>query len=145
MYHKEKRAYATVEATMIMSAVITGIIFIIYVGFYLYDVCVIKQLSYVAALRATQQRDFSRSETEEYTKKQLEELLENRLLAVAEKSQEVKVDIHKVQIEIRAGIKMPVFDFISERLGFWNIKSVEKVTRINPVEIIRKVRGSDDS
>lgn len=48
--NRKTDGYFTVEATLIMPVVLYVCIFIIYMGFYLYDKCVMKQDAYRAAL-----------------------------------------------------------------------------------------------
>lgn len=145
MFRKEKRGYMTIEATMIMPLIIVGIVFIIYVGFYLYDVSVIRQISYVAALRASRQTDFTSAQMEQYAKNQLKELIDKRLLAVETWRDEIKVNSRTVRISVSAAVQMPFSGFISEKLDLWRIESEAEVTRINPVKYIRTLRGGNGS
>ena len=145
MFYKEKRGYMTLEATMIMPLIIVGIVFVIYISFYLYDASIIRQISYVAALRASQQMDYTAEQMENYAKKHLEEQLEKRLLAIKGREQEIKVSLGKVKIKMSATVDMPFSNFISEKLNLWKMESETEVIRVNPVKIIRSVRGSDGS
>lgn len=145
MVHKEKSGYMTIEASMIIPMIIMGIIFVIYVGFYLYDVSVIRQISYVAAMRAGQQKDFTEKEMRQYAKKQLKELLEERLLAVETWEEEIEVNFRKVRISVTAKVRMPFSGFATYKFGLWRISSTAEVTRVDPVKMIRIMRGSNDS
>ena len=54
MCKRAKKAYMTIEAALIFPIILGGIVFTIYLGFYLYNASVIKQVSYIAALRGSQ-------------------------------------------------------------------------------------------
>lgn len=145
MLDRQKRGYMTIEATLVMPFIVMGIVFIIYIGFYLYDVCIIRQISYVAALRTSKQLDFTETQMEGYARKQLEELRENRLLVIKKWEETIEVNMRKIEINIFAEVSMPFRFAFFQKLGMWEIKSEAQVIRVNPVEIIRKLRGSNDS
>lgn len=145
MSDKKKSGYMTIEATLIMPLIIMGIVFIIYIGFYLYDVSVIRQISYVAALRASEQLDFTDMEMKEYAKKQLSELKENRLLVIKTWEEKINVNNGRIKIRVSAQVAMPFQSVFLLYPGVWEIKSEAQAIKVNPVQIIWKLRGSDDS
>ena len=145
MFSKEKNGYMTIEAALVSPVIVIGIVFIIYTGFYLYDVCVIRQVSYVASLRASQQTDLTSTEMKEFAKNQLKELVEKKLLVIEEKKEEIKISSGKVKISMSAKVKMPFSLFLSEKLKIWEIKSEAEAVRVHPVKNIRIIRGSDGS
>lgn len=144
MLHKQKRGYMTIEAAFIIPFAVMGIVFIIYIGFYLYDVCIIRQISYIAALRASEQIDFTKGELEKYARKQLEELKKNRLLIIQNWEEKIDVNIKRIRINISAEVSMPFRFTLFEKLGMWEIKSNVQAIRVNPAGVIRNLRGSDD-
>ena len=144
MFVKEKRAYMTVEASIIMPMIIIVLIFIIYIGFYLYDVCAVGQFAYIAALRTSQQKDLTMEELEVYGKNQLEELITNRLVVTDTRQEKIKVTVRKIEVEISTMIQMPFSNFISEKMGLWKIRGEGEVVRTDPVKYIRSVRGKND-
>ena len=58
----------TVEASVVFPMILGGIIVTIYLGIYLYNISVMKQAAYIAALRGSQLITVSSSEKEEYVK-----------------------------------------------------------------------------
>ena len=76
------KGYLAVEASLIMPLLISAIIFTLYLGFYLYNVCILHQVAYTAALRGSLVKEGSNAQIEEFTDGQLKELVEGRLLAV---------------------------------------------------------------
>lgn len=145
MFSEDKNGYMTIETSMVFPVIVMGVVFVIYVGFYLYDVSVIKQVSYVAALRASQQTDLTSSEIKAFAKNQLNSLADKKLLVIEEKKEEIEVSGGKVKVFMSAKVKMPFSILLSEKLKLWEIKSEAEAVRVNPVKIIRSIRGSDDS
>ena len=140
MCKKEKNAYFTMEASLLMPLILGGIIFVIYLGVYLYDVCTLKQVSYIASLRGSLLKEMSGEEIKEYTKQELERLLENQILAKEKLETKIHVTNSKVKINISTKITMPFSNFISQAVGFWKIENETEANRLNPVDIIRNVR-----
>ena len=95
MCKKRKNAYMTLEASLVIPIVIGGIIFILFLGFYLYNVCVVKQGSYIAALRGSQLMDATSDEVEAYVQQQLENLVENQILAEEDIEKEISASTGK--------------------------------------------------
>lgn len=140
MFKKEKGAYMTVEATMVIPIILGGIVLVIYVGFYLYNVATIKQTAYIVALRGSQMRTVSSFEIEKYVEKQVDEMMFQQIFFQENIKKEVKVSQGSINVKINADLKIPF-------AGFGNVEnSLKKITwesgvkRINPMEIIRGVR-----
>lgn len=145
MYKKEKNAYFTVEASMLIPLILGGIIFVIYLGIYLYNVCTLKQSSYMAALRGSQMKNVSNEDIKSYTQQQLNQLLEQQILATEKLETRIHVTGNKVKIYISTNITMPFAGFISKAVDFWEIENEAEANRLNPVEIIRNVRKVNES
>ena len=64
MFKKEKSAYITLETSLVLPLILGGIIFVLYIGFYLYNFATVKQVAYIAALRGSQTKDVSSAEIE---------------------------------------------------------------------------------
>lgn len=135
----------TVEASLVMPIVLTGIVFIIYLGFYLYNVCIIREVSYIAALRAGQQKELSNSQQKEFALEQLEQLLEERLLAARVIERDVKINSRKIKISVKADFKSPLFGMLPENMKIWTLQCEESASGINPVTIIRGVKKNNGS
>ena len=96
MYKDRKKAYMTVEASLVFPMILGGIIFTIYMGFYLYNITVINQVSYIAALRGSRQVQLSDTELKKYVEKQLEQLIDDKLFFVTGVSKEIDISINKI-------------------------------------------------
>lgn len=140
MCRKEKSAYMTVEASLIIPMILGGIIFTIYLGLYLYNASTIKQTAYIAALRGSQLMGVSSETIETYVEQQLNELLNDKILAKGNVREEVKVSLQKVRVKIIIDMNMPFAQFLSPVTELWTIESEAEAIRINPVNIIRDVR-----
>lgn len=145
MYKKQQKAYMTAEAALVFPLIIGGIIFTIYLGFYLYNVCTINQISYVAALRGSQLKKVSVNEIEDYVREELKNMLINQLLASEKVEQEVKVTMGKVKVKFDWNIEMPFAKWISLETKIWPVEKEVTANRLNPVDIIRGVRRMSDN
>lgn len=134
------KAAMTVEASFLMPLAVAGVVFTIYMGFYLYNLCVIQQVAYTAALRGSLERNLSQNEVQQYTERELEKLIQGRLLAIDRIEKEVRVNLSSVEVQIEAVIKMPMHSFLSEKIGLWHIEEKAKANRLNPVFVIRGIR-----
>lgn len=134
------KAYMTLEASMLMPMILGGIVFTLYLGFYLYNVCLLQQVAYTAALRGSLIKEGSNEQIEEYTKNELNELLSSRLLAIKEWEGRVEVSSGKVRIWVSATTCMPFGEWLSSRLGFWEYETNVQATRMDAVSHIRGIR-----
>lgn len=140
MFKKEKAAYMTVEASLVIPIILGGIIFVMYVGFYLYNAATIKQTAYIAALRGNQMKNVSSYEIENYVEKQIEEMLSRQILSGKIMRKEVKVFQGSINVKIYAEFKIPFRGLEGmENILRETILEVQ-VKRTNPMEVIRGVR-----
>ncbi|MBQ3601943.1 MAG: pilus assembly protein [Lachnospiraceae bacterium] len=140
MCKMEEQAYMTVEASLVLPTVIGGIIFILYLGIFLYNYCTINQTAYIAALRGSQIKNVSTDEIDNYVKKQIDELLFQNILAREEVKKEVSTSIGKVTVKMSTDVNIPFSDLLSAKIHIWEIKTEGYANRVNPIEIIRGVR-----
>jgi len=140
MCKKEEQAYMTVEASLVLPTVIGGIIFILYLGIFLYNYCTINQTAYIAALRGSQIKNVSTDEMDNYVKKQIDELLFQNILAREEVKKEVRTSIGKVTVKMSTDVNIPFTDLLSAKIHIWEIETEGYANRVNPIEIIRGVR-----
>lgn len=145
MCKNTKKAYITIEASMVFPLVLGGIIFIIYLGFYLYNASVIKQVSYIAALRGSQLRERSSEQIKTYIEEQLQQLSEEKLLTGREIKQEIAVSFYEIKVKVKMDMTPWFLRGVPYMDKIWEIKKEAKVSRINPVDIIRGVRKINES
>ena len=135
------QAYMTIEASFIIPLILLGIAFSIYLGFYLYNVCLLRQIAYTAALRGSLQQEGSNAQIEEYTYEQLKELIGQRLLAVENLQSRVEVSFSKVKVRVSMSIHMPWEKWFFTQSGFWEFEGTAEAKRREPVSIIRSIRA----
>ena len=145
MFKKEKSAYMTVEASLVIPLILGGIIFVLYIGFYLYNFVTVRQVAYIAALRGSQMKEASSSEIENFVEKQVDELLLGQILAKESIKKEVEVFTGSIKVKIYTSVKIPFAGLLSITDNFWDIRGESRVNRTEPIEIIRGVRKINGS
>lgn len=145
MFKREKSAYMTIEATLIMPLIVGGVIFILYLGFYLYNACTVKQTAYIAALRGSRIKKGSSAEIEDYVVKQVDELLQNQMLAREDIHKEIRISMGRINVKITTEIKMPFAGFLSSKVNMWKIEGQAWANRVDTIEIIREARKINGS
>lgn len=134
-----KDAYMTLEATLIMPLVLYICIFIIYMGFYIYDRCIMKQDAYRAALKGSSQYVADNQEVYNEVYRSMENLKQDKYIAT-ECNYEITVR-ERVMVSVKGCIKMP-FRGIAQITGGgeWKIEEKAESRCINPVVFIRLCR-----
>lgn len=145
MFKKEKSAYMTVEASLVIPLILGGIIFVLYIGFYLYNFVTVKQVAYIAALRGSQMKETSSTEIENFVKQQVDELLLGQILAKESIKKEVEVFTGSIKVKIYTSVKIPFAGLLFITDNFWEIRGESWVNRTEPIEIIRGVRKINGS
>ena len=145
MFKKETSAYMTVEASLVIPLILGGIIFVLYIGFYLYNFVTVRQVAYIAALRGSQMKEASSSEIENFVEKQVDELLLGQILAKESIKKEVEVFTGSIKVKIYTSVKIPFAGLLSITDNFWEIRGESRVNRTEPIEIIRGVRKINGS
>ena len=145
MFKKEKSAYITIEASLVLPLILGGIIFVLYIGFYLYNFATVKQVAYIAALRGSQTRDVSYAEIENYVERQVDELLLGQILAKENIKKEVEVFAGSIKVKIYTSVKIPFAGLLPFTDNFLEIQGESWVNRTEPIEIIRGIRKINGS
>ncbi len=140
MYKDRKKAYMTVEASLVFPMILGGIIFTIYMGFYLYNITVINQVSYIAALRGSRQVQLSDTELKKYVEKQLEQLIDDKLFFVTGVSKEIDISTNKIIVKTGAKTKIPFTGLPLLNRKWEDLECFSETVRVNPVKNIRNVR-----
>ena len=140
MFKKEKAAYMTVEASLVIPIILGGIVFVMYMGFYLYNVATIRQTAYIVALRGNQMRNVSSYEIENYVEKQVDEMLFQQILSGKIIKKEVKVTQESINVNIYTEFKVPFAELTDMKNDLGKSSWEAEVKRINPMEVIRGVR-----
>lgn len=140
-YRKACKAYMTVEASLLLPLITMGIVFTLYLGFYLYNVCLLRQIAYTAALRGSLQKEGNNAQIEEYTNEQLKDLISQRLLAIENLESRVEVTFSVVRVKLSMSMQMPLAKWFFPGAGLWEFAGEAKAKRLEPVTIIRGIRA----
>lgn len=131
----------TVEASLLFPFILSVIVFLTYVSFFLHDRCVMNQSAYQAALRG------SRVKTEEgrviaVSERAAVELIENSLLATRDVSHTVIIDGSEVKVTYEGTLSIPagtLFLNISGSDGI-SVRGSGSAKRKDPIKFIRECR-----
>ena len=92
MKKQYEAAYFTVEASLILPAVMLFTVMMIFLGFYSYDRCVMEHSAYEAALRGTNSHYKTAQEAEAAARTAASRLVEDKLFAMHDFQYDVAVD-----------------------------------------------------
>lgn len=136
--------YMTVEATLIIPMVLYICISIVYIGFFQYDRCVMKQDAYRAALAGSSIYRENNQEVYNASCHMLESYGKEKYIATG-CSQEVTIQ-GSVNVSMEGFVKAP-FQGIKDLAGVpgWEIKEQAESKCINPVVFIRLCRQIKDN
>ncbi len=131
----------TIEAALLFPFILTVIVMIMYLSFFLHDRCVMNQSAYQAALRA------SRVKTEENkvmgtAQRAAQELMEKTVLATGDISHSVDISGSEVIVRYEGILKIPagvIFMNISGSDGI-RVSGSGRAKRKDPIKFIRECR-----
>lgn len=131
----------TVEASLLFPFILSVIVFLIYMSFFLHDRCVMSQSAYQAALRG------SRVKTEEgkvlgTAERAASELIEKSLLATRDVSHTVTLNGSEVKVTYEGTLSIPAGTLLMSISGSDGIrvKGSGSAKRKDPVKFIRECR-----
>ncbi len=134
--------YYTVEAAMLMPILLTCILLIIYMSFYVHDKCVLDCVCYEAALRGAMVTD-PEADPVKKAEDAARELLDKRMIV----SKNVEIDAKATALEIsvsgKADFRIPKgIVLIPElrRKGI-SISADKKYSSVQPIEVVRALRA----
>lgn len=138
---KFENAYFTVEASLIMPLVIGVILFIVMIGCYQYDRCLLAQDSYRMLLRAEQCSFADNQEIVQSMEAQAAQWYYDKYLFCRIHAQTAQVTHGSIQItstgRFQAGISFPG---VSRDAEGWKLSQESRVHRIRPERAIRLCR-----
>ena len=129
-------AYMTLEASYIVPMVYICFLIVIYFTFYLYNMCVIKQGCYLAALRGQELRGVSSAAIKEYVDTQIKMLLDEQVFQY-QLEYDVDVNISKIAVTSHSNIENKLNKFQLYDGELQNSGNVS-ILRLNPTEFVRQ-------
>lgn len=139
--HYSQNAYFTLEACLIMPFVFGVIIFIMYVGFYSYDKCLLRQDTYRLLIRGCQIKNASNEDVMKRIKEEESKWYYDKYVMCVWADKRISVEYNS--IDISGGCVLNVSNPFADRLGTektWDINIEAEVARIHPIDTIRSCR-----
>lgn len=139
-----ENAYFSLEATLIMPLVFMTIFFLIYVGFFYYDNCLLTQDTYRLLIRAGQIKYSSNEEIAQKIKEEDAKWYYDKYVMCEWNNKKILVEYNSISIAQEAALNVSVpltGNHAGERI--WSMDTDVKVTRVRPVETIRFCRKTD--
>lgn len=140
MCKEKKNAYMTVEASLLYPLIFGGILFTICLSLYLYNVAVLQQITYIAALRGSLQSEMNEKETKTYVSNQIKDLLKEKTIFITKIQESIVVSQTKVKVEIKAKVNLPFVEFPFLNLKWKELNTKSEAGIIHPVMRIRNTR-----
>lgn len=131
----------TIEASIIMPIIIIIIALLVYLSFFLYNRCIMTQMTYISALRGSLSEE-DVVKTEQNIEMEEKELFGNKVLAIAKIHFDNKIKNTNITVTTNASMKFPFASYASQLKikGNWNIMIKKKVEKIEALQFIRDCR-----
>lgn len=131
-------AYMTVEATFIMPMAVIIIMLSVYWGLFCYDKSASIQCSYLAALRTSNEWNLTNAEAKQKGLEILDRLTEETFLSGYNENLYVEVGLTDIKAGVSGKKNIPFSGLREGNINQWNMSSVKKAYRLNPVSYIRR-------
>lgn len=138
---KKLKGSYTVEASLLFPFILTVIVMIIYLAFFIHDRCVMNTAAYQAALRGSREKSSS-GKAIGITEKAAEELLAGTLIATENVSHDVNITDKEISVIYEGTMKIPAGILFMRINGSEGIPIKVKSTAIrkDPIKFIRECR-----
>lgn len=138
---EKENAYFSLEACIIMPLVFYSIIFLMYVGFYQYDKCILQQDVFRMLIRGSQTKFLSNEELAQKMKEEDAQWYYDKYVLCSWNDKKIEVGYGEICIKQQAVLNASV-PIIMEWTGmeFWDMSMNFSSTRIHPVKTIRSCR-----
>ncbi|MDD2972334.1 MAG: TadE/TadG family type IV pilus assembly protein [Lachnospiraceae bacterium] len=141
----DQKGSFTVEASIIMPVIIIITVMLLYLGFFLYDRCIMDQKTYVAAFRGSIYDEELRDNTldrKRYTEEELSHLYDKKILTGKGVTMDMQCDSKMVKVISGTKVTIP-FATLLRNQGYengWNIQVEKKAAILDEVDFIRSCR-----
>ncbi len=134
---KRLNGYLTIEASYLLPLILVVYALLLYLGFYLYDACVIVQSSHIAILRASQERNMTDDQLQEKLEKEFH-ILQKQCLFTKGLKESCSVSLMDITISVERRLETIVRKDLSIKKEQWDMDAEKKRVRIKAESIIRK-------
>lgn len=137
----KQNAYFTLEACLIMPFVFGVIVFIMYVGFYSYNKCLLRQDTYRLLIRGGQVKNASNEEVINKIKEEESRWYYDKYVICLWEDKIIRVERDSINISNNGRMKVSI-PFVEEIVGdnVWKMSIDAKANRIHPIDTIRSCR-----
>lgn len=141
----DEKGSFTIEAALVMPIIIIIIVMLLYLGFFLFNRCLITQEAYIGALRGSlydEQLKENIFDKDIYVQNELEKQMGNKAIALRKLDWNILVENKKITVKADAFVSIP-FKQLLRNNGFqngWSISTQKENAIIHEVEIIRNIR-----
>lgn len=134
--------YMTLEAALLFPILFSIITLLLYVGFFVYDRCLLESSAYIAALRGSRMQMSDNNEVYDETYLLAKGLVEGRVFGVRDEKISVTVTFDEVKVSYDAQVSMPIGTVLVKILNrnYLKIHVQKQAKRIRTVPIIREFR-----
>lgn len=140
--NKQLNGYMTLEIALLFPVIFTMIMLMIYLGFFLYDRCLLENSAYIAALKGSRIMGENNHEVYGQTQDIAKELVEGRLFAASYVKQSVEITFDHVKVSYVAKIQPPVGTLLTRVLprNPFYIEVSKEAKRVRTVTLLRGFR-----
>ena len=140
-YYSFKGSF-TLEIALLMPFLLLTLLLSVYLSFYIYDRLLITQSTFIAAYRGSRELNQNNDAVYQKTKEELEQLLDNQLLAFVGREDKITVRYGEIEVQVEGTINIPfrIVSNSSQTAEGWSINIKNYVNRLEPEDFIRNVR-----
>jgi len=130
------------EIALLMPFLLLTLLLSVYLSFYIYDSLLITQSTFIAAYRGSRELNQNNDAVYQKTKEELEQLLDNQLLAFVGREDKITVRYGEIEVQVEGTINIPfrIVSNSSQTAEGWSINIKNYVNRLEPEDFIRNVR-----
>lgn len=131
--------YFTVEASLIMPVVILFMTTMLFVGFYIYDRCMLEHCAYEAAVRGSSSLYRSNEEAYGVTKRAVDTLPANKIFAARNLEYTITVTGSQIRVVYECDVNIPLQKWLKQytREAEFHIYAAGQAPRGRQVRLIR--------
>jgi len=133
----------SVEASLVLPLVLVIIVFLLYLGFYYYDSCLLKQDNYRLLIRMQEKKWVEDDEIIQMFSQEENEWYYDKYVLYSHEPRELKISGNKITVFQKGNINVPSFSFISNEKRTWEIEDSAQGNRYDVVRILRDLRKAE--
>lgn len=134
------KGYFTPEAAILFPMLTVLVVFVLYLGFYLYNACIAEQCAYLAAFRGSCLPAADSGSRALKAGEEWQKLQEQRLLPLGQVNTVVREKLTEVSVEAEGKLKFPFYTFLPGSEADWKYEYKKKAVKLRPVILIREIR-----